>query len=90
MSTMQHSSVTLAPSQGQACLTDLLATPGSWSREARTVLSMASERGICLDDERLIYSDVHDLVTLERELRQIATADVRRHLPRELRDYICA
>ncbi len=74
---------------GQAPLDELLAVPGSWGREARAVVSLAADRGICLDDESLIYSDVRDLITLERELRQIEFAGVR-HLPRELRGYVCA
>ena len=70
-------------------LSDLLATPGSWSREARSTVTLAHERGLCLDDERLIYSDVRDLITLQRLLREIEIAPVH-HLPRELASYVCA
>ena len=77
---------THAPTE-PARLADLLAVPGSWSREARYTLWLARERGLCLSDERLIYSDVRDLVTLQRLLRETARPS---DAPRALRDYLCA
>jgi hypothetical protein len=77
------------PSTEPPRLPDLLATPGSWGREARALTALAQARGLRLDSEHLLYSDVRDLVTLQRLLRGIETASAR-HLPRELRAYVCA
>ena len=96
---MQHPNTTLAPyaplfraserpSPQQARLSELLAQPGSWSREARIVQELASKRGACLDVEWLIYSDVRDLVSLQHALRQLDPSSTVSRLPRELRLYL--
>jgi hypothetical protein len=69
-------------------LNEILARPGSWSREARAALGLAGEYGVHLDVERLVYSDVRDLITLQHTLRQLAPCAESRHLPRELRPYL--
>lgn len=45
---------------------------GAWSREARearAVLALAQERGVTLDDDTLVYSDVRDLQAMQRRLQ---------------------
>ena len=42
---------------------------GAWSREARAVLALAQERGVTLDDDTLVYSDVRDLQTMQWRLQ---------------------
>ncbi|HLZ25513.1 MAG TPA: hypothetical protein VKQ30_25600 [Ktedonobacterales bacterium] len=43
----------------------------AWSREARALLALAQERGIALDDNALIYSDVRDLQTIQTRLQVV-------------------
>ncbi|HLJ82197.1 MAG TPA: hypothetical protein VKT52_11970 [Ktedonobacterales bacterium] len=42
---------------------------GAWSREARAVLALAQERGVTLDDDTLVYSDVRDLQAMQWRLQ---------------------
>lgn len=42
---------------------------GAWSREARSLLALAQERGVTLDDNTLVYSDVRDLQAMEWRLQ---------------------
>jgi hypothetical protein len=49
-------------------LKEIMAGGGAWSREARALLTLAQERGIALDDETLIYSDVRDLQAMQSHL----------------------
>jgi hypothetical protein len=46
-------------------LNEIMAGGGAWSREARALLALAQERGVALDDETLIYSDVRDLQAMQ-------------------------
>jgi hypothetical protein len=96
---MRHPNTTLAPyaplfrasarpSPQQERLNELLAQPGSWSREARIAQGLAVERGVRLDADRLVYSDVRDLVSLQRALRQLDGSSAMHRLPRELRPYV--
>ena len=57
-----------------------LRTESAWTREARAVLRLADERGLCLDEERLLLSDVRDLQALRAELEALPVprAHVRR------------
>jgi hypothetical protein len=99
VSAMRHSNTTLAsyaplfrsaerPSAQQTQLSEILALPGSWGREARAALGLAGEHGVRLDVVRLVYSDVRDLISLQHALRQLGASAASRHLPRELRPYL--
>lgn len=48
----------------------------AWSREARAALALAEERGVALDHDALVYSDVHDLQAMQWHLQ--ATHQVER------------
>jgi hypothetical protein len=50
-------------------LLDALELGGAWSREARAILSLAAQAGVRLDEETLLWSDVHDLQMLRLFLR---------------------
>jgi hypothetical protein len=41
---------------------------GAWSREARILLPQAAARGIRLDENELVWADVHDLRAWRRRL----------------------
>lgn len=43
---------------------------GAWSREARALLTLAEQRGVTLDEETLMYSDVRDLQGWQARVRQ--------------------
>lgn len=45
---------------------------GAWAREARLVVALAARRGVGLDEQALIYSDVHDLQALRMALAEAA------------------
>jgi hypothetical protein len=40
----------------------------AWSRAACRLRALAAQRGVCFDEQVLIFSDVHDLQTLEWQL----------------------
>ena len=42
---------------------------GAWSREARAILQLAAQVGVRLDEETLLWSDIHDLQMLRLFLR---------------------
>ncbi|HEY7848917.1 MAG TPA: hypothetical protein VIC27_02575 [Ktedonobacterales bacterium] len=42
---------------------------GAWMREVSLTLALAAQAHIELDEEALIYSDVRDLMALQRRLR---------------------
>ena len=46
---------------------------GAWMREATLALALAAQADIQLDETALIYSDVRDLMALQRALREVAT-----------------
>lgn len=46
---------------------------GAWMREATLTLALAAQAHIELDESALIYSDVRDLMALQRALREVAT-----------------
>lgn len=46
----------------------LCAGSDAWSREARRVHELAARRGVRLDEQTLIFSDVRDLQALEWRL----------------------
>ena len=50
-------------------LKEIMSGGGAWSREARTLLALAQARGVALDDETLIYSDVRDLQAMQSNLQ---------------------
>lgn len=67
----------------------VLAGETAWAREAREALQLARERGLDLDEEQLIVSDVRDLQALVSELRLISIP--RAHVPHtahHLRHYL--
>lgn len=43
---------------------------GAWTREASLTLALAAQAGVRLDESTLIYSDVRDLMALQRTLRE--------------------
>lgn len=43
---------------------------GAWVREASLTLALAAQANVRLDEATLIYSDVRDLMALQRQLRQ--------------------
>lgn len=45
---------------------------GAWAREARLVVALAARRGVKVDEQALIYSDVHDLQSLRMALAEAA------------------
>ncbi len=45
---------------------------GAWAREARLVVALAARRGVKVDEQALIYSDVHDLQSLRMALADAA------------------
>lgn len=49
-------------------LKEVMCGHSAWSREARALLALAQERGVALDDETLVYSDVRDLQTMQSRL----------------------
>lgn len=50
-------------------LKDIMTGASAWSREARALLALAEQRGIALDEEALLYSDVRDLQGWQARLR---------------------
>lgn len=42
---------------------------GAWMRELSLTLALAAQAHVTLDEQTLIYSDVHDLMALEQRLR---------------------
>ena len=50
-------------------LLDAIEMGGAWSREARAILALAAQAGVRLDEETLLWSDVHDLQMLRLFLR---------------------
>jgi hypothetical protein len=50
-------------------LLDAIAMGGAWSREARAILALAAQAGVRLDEETLLWSDIHDLQMLRLFLR---------------------
>ncbi len=50
---------------------------GAWMREATLALALAAQANIRLDEATLIYSDVRDLMALQRALRVAATGSQR-------------
>ncbi len=42
---------------------------GAWMRELSLTLALAASAGVSLDEATLIYSDVRDLMALQRRLR---------------------
>jgi hypothetical protein len=50
-------------------LIEALELGGAWSREARAILQLAARAGVRLDEETLLWSDVHDLQMLRLFLR---------------------
>jgi hypothetical protein len=76
---------TFAASFGRA-----LRTESAWTREVRAVLHLAEERGLCLDEDRLLLSDVRDLQALGGELRALPSprAHVHRAAQPRLRRYL--
>lgn len=50
---------------------------GAWMREATLTLALAAQAHIQLDESALIYSDVRDLMALQRRLREAATGSQR-------------
>jgi hypothetical protein len=50
-------------------LLDAIEMGGAWSREARAILQLAAQAGVRLDEETLLWSDVHDLQMLRLFLR---------------------
>lgn len=45
---------------------------GAWARELSLTLALAARARLRLDGETLLYSDVRDLLALQRELRLLA------------------
>jgi hypothetical protein len=50
-------------------LLDALEMGGAWSREAHAILQLAAQAGVRLDEETLLWSDIHDLQMLRLFLR---------------------
>jgi hypothetical protein len=50
-------------------LVEAIELGGAWSREARAILTLAAQAGVRLDEETLLWSDVHDLQMLRLFLR---------------------
>ena len=50
-------------------LIDALELGGAWSREASAILPLAAQVGVQLDEETLLWSDIHDLQMLRLFLR---------------------
>jgi hypothetical protein len=50
-------------------LVEAIELGGAWSREARAILALAAQAGVRLDEETLLWSDVHDLQMLRLFLR---------------------
>ncbi|HEY7850981.1 MAG TPA: hypothetical protein VIC27_13000 [Ktedonobacterales bacterium] len=50
---------------------------GAWMREVSLTLALAAQAHIHLDETALIYSDVRDLMSLQRSLRATRTAAER-------------
>lgn len=50
-------------------LLDAIEMGGAWSREARAILQLAAQAGVRLDEETLLWSDIHDLQMLRLFLR---------------------
>ena len=49
-------------------LKEMMCGHSAWSREARALLALAQERGVALDDDTLVYSDVRDLQAMQTRL----------------------
>lgn len=64
-----HAAVTSDYPQVQAVLHS--AGGGAWTREASLTLALAAQAGVRLDEPALIYSDVRDLMALQRTLREM-------------------
>jgi len=45
-------------------LVEAIEMGGAWNREARTILCLAAQAGVRLDEDTLLWSDVHDLQML--------------------------
>ena len=45
---------------------------GAWMREVSLTLALAAQAHVALDEQALIYSDVRDLMALQRRLRAAA------------------
>ena len=43
---------------------------GAWMRELSLTLALAAQAGVSLDEATLVYSDVRDLMALQRALRE--------------------
>jgi hypothetical protein len=50
-------------------LAEALDLGGAWSREAKAILRLATQAGVRLDEETLLWSDIHDLQMLRLFLR---------------------
>lgn len=46
-------------------LKEVMCGHSAWSREARALLALAQERGVTLEDDTLVYSDVRDLQAMQ-------------------------
>jgi hypothetical protein len=50
-------------------LVEALDLGSAWSREAKAILQLAAQAGVRLDEETLLWSDIHDLQMLRLFLR---------------------
>ncbi len=75
MTTMQDMPATAT----RASMSAILVSDTRWAREAREALRLAGERGLRLDEDQLIVSDVRDLQALVTELRLVPIP--RAHVP---------
>lgn len=53
------------------CAESALGRIGAWADEARRVSMLAGELGVTIDTQRLLYCDVHDLMTLRSGLEAL-------------------
>jgi hypothetical protein len=63
-----HTRVTVIEGYSRRLL-DAIEMGGAWSREARAILGLAAQVGVRLNEETLLWSDVHDLQMLRLFLR---------------------
>jgi hypothetical protein len=54
------------------------AVGGTWEREARRVRRLAAQRGVALDEERLLLYDIRELMALCHRLETAPRLDERR------------
>jgi hypothetical protein len=54
------------------------AVGGTWEREARRVRRLAAQRGVALDEERLLLYDIRELMALCHRLETAPRWDERR------------